>query len=48
MFETTKRNSWVDKDLTENPKKKGFQKNGAVQNGKKNRTRKKKSTVEDA
>ena len=30
MFETTKRSSWVDKDLTKSPKKKGFEKNGAV------------------
>ena len=34
------KNSWVDKDLTENPKKKSFQKNGSVQNAIKNRTAK--------
>ena len=27
---TTKKNSWVDKDLTESPKKKYFEENGAV------------------
>ena len=32
MFATTKRNSWVDKNLTKSPKKKGFEKNGATKN----------------
>ena len=27
---TTKKNSWVDKDLTKSPKKKYFEENGAV------------------
>ena len=30
MFQTTKRNNWVGKDLTKSPKKKSFEKNGAV------------------
>ena len=37
---TTKKNSWVDKDLTKSPKKKCFQENRAVRNAKKNRTTK--------
>ena len=40
MSKTTKKNSWVDKDLTKSPKKKCFEENGAVQNAKKNRTTK--------
>ena len=38
--ETTKKNSWVDKDLTRSSKKKCFEENGAVQNAIKNRTTK--------
>ena len=37
---TTKKNSWVAKDLTKSPKKKYFEENGAVQNAVKNRTTK--------
>ena len=37
---TTKKNSWVDKDLTKIPKKKCFEENGAVQNAIKNKTTK--------
>ena len=38
---TTKKNSWVDKDLRKSPKSKCFEQNGAVQNAIKNRTTKK-------
>ena len=34
--EATKKNSWVDKDLTKSPKKKCFQENRAIWNAKKN------------
>ena len=34
---TSKKNSWVDKDLTKSLKKKYFEENGAVQNAIKNR-----------
>ena len=35
---TTKKNSWVNKDLTKSPKKKRFEQNGAIQSAIKNRT----------
>jgi len=38
MGEATKKNSWVDKDLTKSPKKKCFQENRAILNAKKNTT----------
>ena len=40
MCETTKKYSWVGKDLTKSPEKKCFEENGALQNAKKHRTTK--------
>ena len=40
MSKTTKKNSWVDKDLTKSPKKKCFEENGAEKNAIKRRTTK--------
>ena len=40
MCETTKKYSWVDKDLTKSPDNKCFEENGALHNAKKHRTTK--------
>ena len=39
MCETTRKYSWVDKDLTKSPENKCFEENGALQKAKKHRTK---------